>query len=92
MTLKRLGLTVADIDLWEVEAFAVVALAVAQEAGLGPREGQRERRRGGLGHPISASRAHPHDARSLDGSPQRKADSRRCASAVARPWPSSSRR
>ena len=58
VTLKRLGLTVADIDLWEVnEAFSVVALAVAQEAGL---DLARVNVHGGavaLGHPIGASGA-----------------------------------
>ena len=55
---KKLGLTVDQIDLFEVnEAFAVVALAVNQLAGLDP---QRVNVRGGavaLGHPIGASGA-----------------------------------
>jgi acetyl-CoA C-acetyltransferase len=57
-TLQRLGLTVDQIDLYEVnEAFAVVALAVNKLAGLDP---QRVNVRGGavaLGHPIGASGA-----------------------------------
>ncbi|MBI5516774.1 MAG: thiolase family protein [Deltaproteobacteria bacterium] len=57
-TLQRLGLTVGDIDLFEVnEAFAVVALAVAREAGL---DLARVNVHGGavaLGHPIGASGA-----------------------------------
>jgi acetyl-CoA C-acetyltransferase len=57
-TLAKLHLTVDQIDLWEVnEAFAVVALAVNQLAGLDP---QKVNVRGGavaLGHPIGASGA-----------------------------------
>jgi len=57
-TMKKLGLTVDQIDLFEVnEAFAVVALAVNQLSGLDP---QRVNVRGGavaLGHPIGASGA-----------------------------------
>ncbi len=57
-TLTKLKLTVDQIDLWEVnEAFAVVALAVNQLAGLDP---QKVNVRGGavsLGHPIGASGA-----------------------------------
>jgi acetyl-CoA C-acetyltransferase len=57
-TTKKLGLTTKDIDLYEVnEAFAVVALAVNQLAGLDP---QTVNVRGGavaLGHPIGASGA-----------------------------------
>jgi acetyl-CoA C-acetyltransferase len=56
--LARLGLTVADIDLFEVnEAFAVVALAVNKLAGLDPA---RVNVHGGaiaLGHPLGASGA-----------------------------------
>ena len=58
VTLKRLGLTVADIDLWEVnEAFAVVALAVAQEAGLDLAKVNVNGGAVALGHPIGASGA-----------------------------------
>jgi acetyl-CoA C-acetyltransferase len=57
-TLAKLRLTTDQIDLWEInEAFAVVALAVNQLAGLDP---QRVNVRGGavaLGHPIGASGA-----------------------------------
>ena len=57
-TTKKLGLTVDQIDLYEInEAFAVVALAVNKLAGLDP---QRVNVRGGavaLGHPIGASGA-----------------------------------
>jgi acetyl-CoA C-acetyltransferase len=58
VTLKKLGLTVADIDLWEVnEAFAVVALAVAQEAGLDLAKVNVHGGAVALGHPIGASGA-----------------------------------
>jgi acetyl-CoA C-acetyltransferase len=58
VTLKKLGLTVADIDLWEVnEAFAVVALAVAQEAGLDLAKVNVHGGAIALGHPIGASGA-----------------------------------
>lgn len=56
--LARAGLTVADIELWEVnEAFAASSLAVARELGLDP---ERVNVHGGsvaLGHPIGASGA-----------------------------------
>lgn len=57
-TLGRLGLTAADIDLWEVnEAFAVVAMAAMTKCGI-PRD--RLNVLGGaisLGHPIGCSGA-----------------------------------
>jgi acetyl-CoA C-acetyltransferase len=57
-TLTRLGLTLGEVDLFEVnEAFAVVALAVAREVGL---DLSRVNVNGGavaLGHPIGASGA-----------------------------------
>lgn len=56
--LERAGLSVSDIDLWEVnEAFAVVAMAFLRELELSP---DRVNVRGGavaLGHPIGASGA-----------------------------------
>lgn len=56
--LDRLGLTAADIDLWEVnEAFAVVPMAFMRELGLSH---ERVNVNGGacaLGHPIGASGA-----------------------------------
>ncbi|WP_334191320.1 thiolase family protein [Pararhodobacter sp.] len=56
--LERLGWSVADVDLWEVnEAFAVVPMAFMREMGI-PRE--RMNVNGGacaLGHPIGASGA-----------------------------------
>jgi len=58
VTLKKLGLTVADIDLWELnEAFAVVALAVGQEAGLDLAKVNVHGGAIALGHPIGASGA-----------------------------------
>jgi acetyl-CoA C-acetyltransferase len=58
VTLARLGLSVGDIDLWEVnEAFAVVALAVAQEAGLDLAKVNVNGGAVALGHPIGASGA-----------------------------------
>ncbi len=57
-TLERSGLTVEDVDLWELnEAFAVVALANNRLLGLDPA---KVNVRGGavvLGHPIGASGA-----------------------------------
>ncbi|MET0620361.1 MAG: acetyl-CoA C-acetyltransferase [Thermoanaerobaculia bacterium] len=56
--LKKTGLTVADIDLWEInEAFAAVAMAAIKELSLPP---DRVNVNGGavaLGHPIGASGA-----------------------------------
>ena len=58
VTLEKLGLTVKDIDLWEInEAFSCVPMACAKLAGL---ELERVNVRGGavaLGHPIGASGA-----------------------------------
>ncbi|MDG2017830.1 MAG: acetyl-CoA C-acyltransferase [Porticoccaceae bacterium] len=57
-TLQRVGWTVADVDLWEInEAFAVVPLAVMHELGIAH---DRLNINGGacaLGHPIGASGA-----------------------------------
>ncbi len=58
VTLKKLGLTVADIDLFEInEAFSVVALAVAQEANLDLAKVNVNGGAVALGHPIGASGA-----------------------------------
>jgi acetyl-CoA C-acetyltransferase len=57
-TLLRLGLTVNDIDLFEVnEAFSVVSLAVAQKAGLDLGKTNVFGGAVALGHPIGASGA-----------------------------------
>jgi acetyl-CoA C-acetyltransferase len=57
-TLSKLGLSTADIDLWEInEAFSCVPMACGKLAGLDP---ERVNVRGGavaLGHPIGASGA-----------------------------------
>ena len=56
--MQRTGLTVADIDLWEInEAFAVVAMAAMRDLDL---DHDRVNVNGGacaLGHPIGASGA-----------------------------------
>jgi acetyl-CoA C-acetyltransferase len=56
--LAKTGLSVADIELWEInEAFAVVAMAAARDLGL---DEERVNVNGGacaLGHPIGASGA-----------------------------------
>ncbi|MBK8694662.1 MAG: thiolase family protein [Deltaproteobacteria bacterium] len=57
-TLKRTGLSVSDIDLFEVnEAFAVVALAVAQKSGIDLAKVNVNGGAVALGHPIGASGA-----------------------------------
>ena len=58
ITLKKLGLSASEIDLWEInEAFSCVPMACGKLAGLDP---ERVNVRGGavaLGHPIGASGA-----------------------------------
>ncbi len=58
LTLKKLGLAVSDIDLWEInEAFSCVTQACTKLAGIDPA---KVNVRGGavaLGHPIGASGA-----------------------------------
>ena len=58
VTLEKLGLSAADIDLWEInEAFSCVPMAVGKLAGVDP---ERVNVHGGavaLGHPIGASGA-----------------------------------
>lgn len=57
-TLNRVGWSVADVDLWEInEAFAVVSMATMQDVGI---DHSRVNVNGGacaLGHPIGASGA-----------------------------------
>ena len=56
--MKRVGLTLGDIDLFEInEAFAVVALAVNAIAGLDPNKVNVNGGAIALGHPIGASGA-----------------------------------
>ena len=52
VTLKRLGLTTSDIDLWEInEAFSCVALACTRLAGLDPSQVNVRGGAVALGHP-----------------------------------------
>tara|TARA_R110000868_G_scaffold411515_3_gene705044 strand:+ start:50562 stop:51764 length:1203 start_codon:yes stop_codon:yes gene_type:complete len=56
--LKRLGWSVADVDLWEVnEAFAVVPMAFMRELGVGRDVVNIHGGACALGHPIGASGA-----------------------------------
>lgn len=56
--LERAGMTVADIDLWEInEAFAVVPLYVQRELGLDPERVNVNGGAIGLGHPVGATGA-----------------------------------
>lgn len=56
--LERLGWSVSDVDLWEVnEAFAVVPMAFMHEMGLGPDVVNVNGGACALGHPIGASGA-----------------------------------
>ena len=58
LTLERAGLTIGDIDLFELnEAFAVQALAVARELKLDPAKVNIHGGAIALGHPIGASGA-----------------------------------
>jgi len=55
-TLTRVGWSVADIDVWEVnEAFAVVAMAAMQELGIDHNKLNVHGGACALGHPIGAS-------------------------------------
>ena len=55
---EKTGWKKDDVDLYELnEAFSVQALGVIRELGLDHESGQRQRRRGRLGHPIGASGA-----------------------------------
>ena len=56
--MERTGLSVADIDLWEInEAFAVVAMAAMRDLGLGHDIVNVNGGACALGHPIGASGA-----------------------------------
>ena len=53
--LAKAGLTVDDIDLFEInEAFAAVALRFMRDLGMLARQGQRQRRRDRHGPPARA--------------------------------------
>ena len=55
-TLKRVGWSVEDVDLWEVnEAFAVVAMAAMRELGIDHNKLNVNGGACALGHPIGAS-------------------------------------
>lgn len=56
--LEKTGLSVADIDIWEInEAFAAQALAVANDLGLPPEKVNPNGSGIALGHPIGATGA-----------------------------------
>jgi acetyl-CoA C-acetyltransferase len=56
--LKKAGLEIADIDLWEFnEAFAVVPMAAIKELGLDPAKVNVNGGAISIGHPIGASGA-----------------------------------
>mgnify|MGYP000075691807 CR=1 FL=1 len=57
-TLKRVGWTLDDVDLWEInEAFAVVPMAAMQELGISHENINVNGGACALGHPIGASGA-----------------------------------
>jgi predicted nucleic acid-binding protein len=70
--LQRAGWKAADLDLLEInEAFAAQACAVNKRDGLGPRAGQRERRRHRHRPPDRRVRLpHPGDAAARDAAPR----------------------
>ncbi|MGH7166655.1 MAG: acetyl-CoA C-acetyltransferase, partial [Nitrospiraceae bacterium] len=54
--LKKTGLTLADIDLFEInEAFSTVSLAINRELGLDPAKVNVNGGAVALGHPIGAT-------------------------------------
>jgi acetyl-CoA C-acetyltransferase len=56
--LSRAGLTVADVDLWEInEAFAVVPIAACKILGIDPELVNISGSGCSLGHPIAATGA-----------------------------------
>jgi acetyl-CoA C-acetyltransferase len=58
LALKRAGLSVSDIDLWEInEAFAVVPLVTARELGIDDALINTSGSGCSLGHPIAATGA-----------------------------------
>ena len=57
-TLKRVGWTLDEVDLWEInEAFAVVAMAAMHELGISHEKLNVHGGACALGHPIGASGA-----------------------------------
>ncbi len=58
LVLKKTGLTVSDIDLFEInEAFSAVSVAINRELGLDPRKVNVNGGAVALGHPIGATGA-----------------------------------
>ena len=58
MLLEKLGWSIEDVDLWELnEAFAVQAIAVIEQLGLDPAKTNVNGGAVALGHPIGASGA-----------------------------------
>lgn len=58
LALKKTGLTLADIDLFEInEAFSAVSLAINRELGLDPKKVNVNGGAVALGHPIGATGA-----------------------------------
>jgi acetyl-CoA C-acetyltransferase len=58
LVLKKTGLTLADIDLFEInEAFSAVSLAINRELGLDPKKVNVNGGAVALGHPIGATGA-----------------------------------
>jgi acetyl-CoA C-acetyltransferase len=58
LVLKRTGLSVDDIDLFEInEAFSAVSLAINRELGLDPKRVNVNGGAVALGHPIGATGA-----------------------------------
>ena len=57
-TLKRVGWSIGEVDLWEInEAFAVVAMAAMRELGIPHSKLNVHGGACALGHPIGASGA-----------------------------------
>jgi acetyl-CoA C-acetyltransferase len=58
LVLKKTGLSVSDIDLFEInEAFSAVSLAINRELGLDPKKVNVNGGAVALGHPIGATGA-----------------------------------
>ena len=76
--LAKAGLTVADLDLIEInEAFAVVAIQSMRDLGVGPRHGERQRRRDRDRPPDRGLRRQDRPAPVLRAAPARRRARRR---------------
>ena len=87
------GMTIGDMDLYEInEAFAAQVLPSADDLGMDLGQAQRARRRDRAGPPVRVDRHpdHDHPAQRAARRATASSASRRCASAVARAWRSSS--